>query len=189
MRQKPAGPEAVATFAQGCFWHTEIVYQSLYGVRDAVSGYAGGTTKNPRYEAVTTGLTGHAESVQVFYDPEKISFQTLVKAFFASHDPTQLNRQGPEVGTHYRSVAFYNNEAEKRIIEDEMNKLNGAKLYNRKIVTQVVPFTVFYPAEDYHQEYIYHHPRNPYVRSVSLPDFERFRKSFKGNFKKAPAKV
>jgi peptide-methionine (S)-S-oxide reductase len=183
--QKPSSPEAVATFAEGCFWHTEIVFQSLLGVRDAISGYAGGTTVNPAYEAVSTGRTGHAESVQVFYDPEIISFRTLVQAFFSSHDPTLLNRQGPDVGTEYRSVAFYNNAAEKNIIEAQIKRITNAKIYSRKIVTEVVPLTAFYPAEAEHQEYIYHHPQNPYVRSVSLPDFERFKKSFKGNFKNA----
>jgi peptide-methionine (S)-S-oxide reductase len=182
-QQKSSANEAVATFAEGCFWHSEIVFQSLEGVRDAVSGYAGGNTKNPGYEAVTTGATGHAESVQVYYDPAIISYQTLVKAFFASQDPTQLNRQGPDEGTQYRSVAFYRNEKEKAIIEAEMARLTNAKVYNSKIVTEVVPFTRFYPAEDYHQEYIAHHPENIYVRRVSIPDFEHFKANFKGNYK------
>jgi peptide-methionine (S)-S-oxide reductase len=181
--KKSAANEAVATFGEGCFWHTEIVFQSLAGVRDAVSGYAGGKTKDPDYESIGTGTTGHAETVQVFYDPAKISYETLVKAFFASQDPTQLNRQGPDVGTQYRSIAFYRNEKEKQIIEAEINRLTKAKIYSRKIVTEVVPFTKFYPAEDYHQEYIYHHPENPYVRNVSIPDYQHFRKSFAGNFK------
>lgn len=181
--QKPSEKEAVATFAQGCFWHSEIVFQSLVGVRDAISGYAGGTSTNPTYEAVSTGATGHAESVQVYYDPAKISYETLVKAYFASQDPTQLNRQGPDVGTEYRSVAFYNNSEEKNIIESEIKRLTDAKTYKKKIVTQVVPYTKFYKAENYHQEYIYHHPDNPYVRGVSMPDFQNFKKNFKGNYK------
>src|SRR4029077_11567982 len=180
---KPAGKESVATFAEGCFWHTEIVFQSLVGVRDAVSGYAGGTDSTPDYEKVSSGETGHAESVQVFYDPLKISFETLVKAFFASHDPTEVNRQGNDVGTQYRSIAFYRNEKEKQIIEAEIKSLSGEKKYSAKIATEVKPYTKFYPAEDYHQEYILHHPENPYVQNVSIPDFERFRKEFKGNFK------
>ena len=124
-KEKPSANEAVATFAEGCFWHTEIVFQSLVGVRDAVSGYAGGTDTNPDYEKVSSGETGHAESVQVYYDPSKISFETLVKAFFASHDPTQVNRQGNDVGTQYRSIAFYRNEKEKQIIDAEIKRIAG----------------------------------------------------------------
>lgn len=183
-KQKTSGKEAVATFAEGCFWHTEIVFQSLEGVRDAVSGYAGGNVTKPGYEDVSTGETGHAESVNVYYDPAKISFETLVKAFFASHDPTQLNGQGNDIGTQYRSIAFYRNENEKKIIEAEIKRLTDSKKYSSKIVTEVKPFTNFYPAEDYHQEYIYHHPDNPYVRNVSIPDYEKFRREFKdGKFK------
>src|SRR5215467_6239658 len=180
---KPSSNEAVATFAEGCFWHTEIVFQSLVGVRDAVSGYAGGTDMHPDYEKVSSGETGHAESVQVYYDPSKISFEALVKAFFASHDPTQVNRQGNDVGTQYRSIAFYRNEKEKQIIEAEIKRIADAKKYAGKIATEVKPFAKFYPAEDYHQEYILHHPDNPYVQNVSIPDYERFRETFKGNFK------
>ncbi|MDP4245476.1 MAG: peptide-methionine (S)-S-oxide reductase MsrA [Bacteroidota bacterium] len=179
----PAPNEAVADFAEGCFWHAEIVFQSLVGVRDAVSGYAGGSDKHPDYERVCTGTTGHAETVQVYYDPSKISYATLVAAFFASMDPTELNRQGPDEGTQYRSVAFYRTPEEKKIIEDEIARLSASHKYSEKIVTQVVPFTAFYPAEDYHQEYIVNHPNQPYVRSVSIPDYLRFRNNFKGNFK------
>src|SRR3984885_622482 len=179
----PLPNEAVATFSEGCFWHAEIVFQSLVGVRDAVSGYAGGTTTNPNYEAVASGETGHAETVQVYYDPSKISYETLVAAFFASMDPTTLNRQGNDQGTEYRSIAFYRNEAEKQIIEKTIKQLTEARKYNSKIVTEVKPFTQFYEAEDYHQEYIYHNPDNGYVRNVSIPDFLEFKKEFKGNFK------
>jgi peptide-methionine (S)-S-oxide reductase len=175
--------EAVADFSEGCFWHAEIVFQSLVGVRDAVSGYAGGTDKNPDYEKVSSGTTGHAETVQVYYDPAKISYATLVDAFFASMDPTELNRQGPDEGTQYRSIAFYRNDDEKKIVQAEIGSIEASKKYSRKIVTQVLPFTIFYPAEDYHQEYIYHNPDNPYVQSVSIPDFVRFKETFKGNFK------
>lgn len=183
IKQKPSTPESVAYFSEGCFWHTEIVFQSLVGVRDAVSGYAGGTDTNPDYEKVSSGETGHAETVQVFYDPAKISFEILVKAFFASHDPTTLNRQGYDVGSQYRSIAFYSNEKEEKIIEEEIKKLTEERRYKSKIVTEVVAFKKFYPAEDYHQEYILHHPENPYVQHVSIPDFLRFKKEFKGNFK------
>jgi peptide-methionine (S)-S-oxide reductase len=181
-KTKPSPNEAEADFSEGCFWHAEIVFQSLVGVRDAVSGYAGGTDKHPDYEKVSSGSTGHAETVQVYYDPSKISYATLVAAFFASMDPTELNRQGPDEGTQYRSIAFYRNEEEKKIIEAEIQK--DQKDYQSKIVTQVVPFTAFYPAENYHQEYIVNHPENPYVQNVSIPDYLRFRTKFKeGNFK------
>jgi len=183
IKQTSPANEAVATFAEGCFWHAEIVFQSLVGVRDAVSGYAGGTTTNPDYEKVSTGKTGHAETVQVYYDPSKISYETLVAAFFASQDPTTLNRQGNDVGTEYRSIAFYRNEKEKQIIEAAIKKLGDSKKYRDKIVTQVIPFTKFYPAEDYHQEYISNNPDNPYVQNVSIPDFVKFKKEFKGNYK------
>lgn len=175
--------EAVATFGEGCFWHSEIVFQSLAGVRDAESGYSGGTVTNPDYETVCSGRTGHAEVVQVYYDPSKISYEMLVKAFFASQDPTELNRQGPDVGTQYRSVAFFRNEKERKIIEDQIKQLTDSKKYSGKIVTQVVPFKKFYAAEPYHQEYIRNHPDNSYVQHVSIPDFNRFKKNFKGNFK------
>ncbi len=182
-KKKSTANEAVATFAQGCFWHTEIVFQSLVGVRDAVSGYAGGHTNNPTYESVSTGQTGHAESVQVYYDPAVISYETLVAAFFASQDPTTVDRQGNDVGSEYRSVAFYRNEKEKQVILAEINRLTASKKYKSKIVTQVVPFSKFFPAENYHQEYISHNGDNPYVRNVSIPDYVKFRKEFKGNFK------
>lgn len=176
--------EAVATFAEGCFWHAEIVFQSLAGVRDAVSGYAGGTTTDPDYEKVASGQTGHAESVQVHYDPSVISYETLVKAFFASQDPTTMNRQGNDAGTEYRSIAFYNNEKEKEIIDATIKKLTAANVYKNKIVTQVAPLTKFYPAEDYHQEYISHNTDNPYVANVSIPEFVHFKSTFKeGKFK------
>lgn len=180
---KPKAKESVATFSEGCFWHAEIIFQSLVGVRDAVSGYAGGHTDNPDYETVSAGTTGHAETVQVYYDSTKISYKTLVDAFFASMDPTELNRQGNDVGTEYRSIAFYRNAQEKSIIEAAINNLNSSKKYKDRIVTEVVPFTKFYPAEDYHQEFIYHHPDNNYVRFVSIPDYLRFKEEFKGNFK------
>ncbi|MEO6547875.1 MAG: peptide-methionine (S)-S-oxide reductase MsrA [Ferruginibacter sp.] len=179
----PKPNEAVATFAEGCFWHAEIVFQSLAGVRDAVSGYAGGTDTNPDYEKVAGGATGHAETVQVYYDPSKISYETLVKAFFASQDPTTPNRQGHDVGTEYRSVAFYRNDAEKKVIDDEINRLTTAKTFSDKIVTEVVPFKKFYPAEAYHQEYIHNNPGTVYVQVVSIPDFLAFKKKFKTNYK------
>ena len=180
---KPLANEAVATFSEGCFWHAEIVFQSLDGVRDAVSGYAGGTDTNPSYEKVAGGNTGHAETVQVYYDPAKISYETLVKAFFASQDPTTLNRQGNDAGTEYRSMVFYRNEKEKQIIESEVKRLTDLKMYKNKIVTEVVPFKKFYTAEGYHQEYIHNNPDNSYVANVSIPEFLSFKKRFKANYK------
>ena len=181
--KKTAVRESVAYFAEGCFWHAEIIFQSLAGVRDAVSGYAGGTTKNPGYEDVASGQTGHAETVQVLYDSNKISFATLVDAFFASHDPTTLNRQGNDRGTEYRSMVFYSNEKEKEIINSAISKIANTKKYQNKIVTQVVPVNLFFKAEEYHQEYISNNPSNGYVQNVSLPEYYAFRKNFKGNFK------
>lgn len=181
--KNPSPNEAVATFGEGCFWHAEIVFQSLVGVRDAVSGYAGGTDNRPTYEKVASGNTGHAEVVQVYYDSSKISYPNLVKAFFASQDPTTLNRQGNDTGTEYRSVAFYRNDTEKQIIEAEIKALTTAKKYRSAIVTQVVPFQKFYAAEKYHQEYIYYNPDNSYVSNVSVPEFLEFKQHFKGSFK------
>ena len=182
--EKPLPGEAVATFAEGCFWHSEIVFESLEGVREAVSGYAGGTDNDPDYEEVSSGSTGHAEAVQVFYDPKKISFKTLVEAFFASQDPTTLNRQGHDEGTQYRSIAFYNNSEERSIIENEIKRLTDLKKYRNPIVTEVKPISTFHKAEDYHQEFIKNNPDNSYVQNVSIPDFHKFKNEFKGNFKK-----
>ncbi len=182
-KMNPLPNEAVATFAEGCFWHTEIVFQSLAGVRDAVSGYSGGTDSKPDYDRVCSGKTGHAEAVQVYYDPSVISYETLVRAFFASQDPTTLNRQGNDSGTQYRSVAFYRTEIERQLIEREIKRLTDSKKYRDSIVTQVVPFEKFYPAEEYHQEYVSNHPDNGYVRNVSIPDFWEFKNEFKANYK------
>jgi peptide-methionine (S)-S-oxide reductase len=182
-KDKPSPHEAVATFSEGCFWHAEIVFQSLVGVRDAVSGYAGGTATDPNYETVSSGTTGHAETVQVYYDPAKISYATLVDAFFASQDPTQVNGQGYDMGTEYRSIAFYRNQQEKQMLENAINKINASKKYSDKVATQVVPFTKFYSAEEYHQEYVYNHMDEPYVSHVCIPELMNFKKEFKGDFK------
>ncbi len=184
IKQKPATSEAVAYFSEGCFWHTEIVFQSLEGVRDAISGYAGGSDTHPDYEKVGSGESGHAETVMIYYDPSKISYETLVKAFFASHDPTQLNYQGNDEGTQYRSIAFYSTAKEKQVIDAELKRITDSKKYSKKIVTEVKPFSKFYSGEDYHQEYISIHPNQSYVAHVSIPDYLRFRKEFKeGKFK------
>ena len=178
---KPGKQESVATFGEGCFWHAEIIFQSLEGVRDAVSGYAGGHDTAPDYEKVSSGETGHAETVQVYYDPAKISFRELVAAFFASHDPTTLNRQGNDIGSEYRSIVFYRNAAEKKVIEEERSRVQ--KTLKRTIVTEVSVFSAFYPAEPYHQEYILNHPGNRYVLNISIPEYEAFRTHYKGTFK------
>ena len=167
--------EAVATLAAGCFWCTEAQFESLKGVRDAVSGYAGGDLENPTYEQVGAGQTGHAEAIQIYYDPKVIPFDTLVKAFFIGHDGTSLNRQGPDVGTQYRSIAFWRTPTEKAAIEAAIRRENTSGHYSRPIVTQVVPFKVFYPAEVYHQGYYYAHSNDLYVRTVSTPKVEKFR--------------
>lgn len=175
--------EAVATFAGGCFWAQEEGFDQLIGVREVISGYAGGNTKNPTYEEVGTDRTGHAESVQVYYDPKVISYKDLLTAFFAGHDPTTLNRQGPDAGRDYRSVAFYRTPAEKQAIETAIKEVNASKHYPNPVVTEVVPFTVFYPAENYHQNYVKLHPNQPYIQQVSLPKVEKLRKAMHGKLK------
>ena len=166
-----------AYFASGCFWCVESIYESLIGVVKVESGYSGGYTKNPTYYTVLTGKTGHAEAIKVYYDSEKISFDELVKVFFGSHDPTTLNRQGPDRGTHYRSIAFYSNENEKKIIDEEIKRLLKNKIYP-KIVTEVKKFDVFYIAEDYHQDYKEKNPNNAYIWNVSVPRINKFKSKF-----------
>ena len=166
-----------AYFASGCFWCVESIYESLVGVDKVESGYSGGNTKNPSYYTVLTGKTGHAEAIKVYYDSEKISFEELVKVFFGSHDPTTLNKQGPDRGTHYRSIAFYSNENEKKIINEEIKRLLKNKIYP-KIVTEVKKFDVFYVAEDYHQDYKEKNPNNAYIWNVSVPRINKFKSKF-----------
>lgn len=173
----------VAYFASGCFWCVEAIFESVEGVTEAVSGYAGGFTKNPTYQSIGTGRTGHAESVAVYYDPEIVSFQTLVDVFFGSHDPTTVNGQHPDYGTQYRSIAFYSNNSEKQIIENTIAKLNK-EMYQGKIATEVKKMDVFYKAEDYHQDYEKRNPNNAYVRNVSIPRLNRFKKKFPNILKK-----
>ncbi|MES2419452.1 MAG: peptide-methionine (S)-S-oxide reductase MsrA [Bacteroidota bacterium] len=169
------GTEKTATFAAGCFWSTQEGFLELKGVIKATSGYTGGSTKDPTYEEVSTGLTGHAEGVQVIYNPDIISFAQLVEAFFYMHDPTQLNRQGPDFGTNYRSIAFYRNAEEKKEIENVRLKFNRAKLHSEPIVTEIKAFEVFYPAEDYHQNYYRQHPNDGYVTNVCGPKLNKLR--------------
>ena len=175
--------EAVATFAGGCFWALEEGMNQLKGVREVISGYAGGTVKKPTYEQVGTDLTGHAESVQVYYDPKVITYAQLLDAFFAGHDPTTLNRQGPDTGRDYRSVAFYRTPEEKEQIQAAVKRTNESKHYPNPVVTEVTPITVFYPAENYHQNYFALHPDQPYIQRVSLPKVEKLRKAMAGHLK------
>lgn len=175
--------EAIATFAGGCFWAQEEGFDQLIGVRDVVSGYAGGNVKNPTYQQVGTDETGHAESVQVYYNPSVISYRELLTAFFAGHDPTTLNRQGPDAGRDYRSVAFYRTAAEKTAIEAAIREVNAGKHFAGPVVTEVVPFTVFYPAENYHQNYCKLHPDQPYIQHVSRPKIDKLRKAMQGKLK------
>jgi len=180
---KPKAGEAVATFAGGCFWATEEGMSQLKGVREVISGYAGGDVKNPTYEQVGTDKTGHAESVQVYYDPKVISYNQLLDAFFAGHDPTQLNRQGPDVGRDYRSVAFYRTPSEKAAILATISEVNKSGHHSGKVVTEITPIEVFYPAEKYHQNYFSLHPDQPYIQAVSLPKVMKLRKAMAGHLK------
>jgi peptide-methionine (S)-S-oxide reductase len=164
-----------ATFAAGCFWHEETLFESIKGVIDGVSGYAGGTMEKPTYEDVETGNTGHAETVNIYYDSTKISYPQLLQVYFESQeDPTQVNGQGPDLGTQYRSVIFYRNEKEKSMARHMIDSLNKSGRYKKPIAAQVMPHTVFWRAEDYHQHYIDHNPDNAYVQNVSIRDIAHF---------------
>lgn len=173
-----------ATFATGCFWCTEAKFKQLRGVKTVVSGFSGGTVANPTYKQVCTGTTGHAETCNIVYDPAVISFDELLEAFFVAHDPTQLNRQGNDVGTQYRSAVFYHNAAQKQKSDYYIAKLNASKAYKSKIVTQVTPYKIFYKAEDYHQDYFAQNGSQPYCKYVIQPELEKFKKVFKDKLKK-----
>lgn len=175
-----------ATFAGGCFWCTEAVFERVRGVESVVSGYTGGDQPNPTYEAVSAGKTTHAEAVQIYYDPEQITYPELVKIFMGTHDPTQLNRQGPDVGEQYRSAIYYRNPEEKAAIEASIKKLTASGKYDKPIVTQVEAFEAFYDAEGYHQNYYENNPNNPYIMSVAKPKVKKFKKNF-GDYMKDKA--
>lgn len=177
------GDLAVATFGSGCFWCTEAVFQRVKGVEKVVSGYSGGKVKNPTYREVTSGLTGHAEVTQLTYYPAVISFEELLEIFWGTHDPTTLNRQGADVGTQYRSVIFYHNEEQKRLSELYKNKLDASGAFDNPIVTEISPFTAFYPAEDYHQNYYNLNGNAPYCSYVIQPKLEKFKKVFQAKLK------
>lgn len=178
------GPTEKAYFAAGCFWCEEAIFESLKGVKEAVSGYSGGHTKNPTYEDVNTETTGHAESVEVIYDPKIISYETLLKVYFASQDPTQVKGQGPDHGDSYRSIIFYQNESEKTLAENYKKTLGASGKYKKPIAVEIVPFEKFWKAESYHQDYERSHPENPYVQNVSIPRIERMKAQFPELLKK-----
>ncbi|TMJ07843.1 MAG: peptide-methionine (S)-S-oxide reductase MsrA [Bacillati bacterium ANGP1] len=174
----------VATLAGGCFWCLEAVFDDLEGVEDVVSGYAGGSVPNPTYKHVCTGETGHAEVVQVTFNADVISYRDLLRVFFTIHDPTTLNRQGADMGTQYRSAIFTHNETQEKVAEEVIAELNDAGIWGDPIVTEVVPFEAFYPAEEYHQEYFRRNPNQGYCRVVIAPKVAKFRKQYLDRLKK-----
>ena len=173
-----------AIFGGGCFWCTEAIFEELDGVLKVEPGYSGGIVKNPSYREVCTGKTGHAEAIRITYDPNIINYEKLLEVFFLTHDPTTLNRQGADSGTQYRSVVFYTSDAQKESAKATIRKLNEHKVYDKPIVTEVIKFTNFYPAEDYHQNYYKKNGDQPYCRIVIKPKMEKFRKVFKDDLKK-----
>jgi peptide-methionine (S)-S-oxide reductase len=189
--QQNVGDEPqVAVLAGGCFWGVQAVFQHTKGVQLALSGYSGGMKTNPTYEEVTTGRTGHAESVQIKYNPREISYGQILKIFFSVvHDPTQLNRQGPDVGTHYRSAIFYANDEQKKIAEAYIAQLGQAGIFKSPIVTKVGPLVAFYPAEAYHQDYAIKHPTQPYIAIHDLPKVDNLKRLFPNMYRSNPVTV
>jgi peptide-methionine (S)-S-oxide reductase len=178
-----SGARELATLAGGCFWCLEAVFEQLRGVERVVSGYAGGDTPDPTYREVCGGATGHAEVVQVTFDPAVLSYRDLLDVFFATHDPTTLNRQGPDVGTQYRSAIFYHTPEQKQVAEARIAELNAEGIWDAPIVTEVVPLRRFYPGEVYHQGYFRSHPTQPYCQAVVAPKVAKFRKRFAGKLR------
>ncbi len=174
----------IATLANGCFWCTEAIFQRLKGVESVISGYSGGKVKNPTYNDVTSGETGHAEVIQIQFNPSEITFQEILEVFFATHDPTTLNKQGYDVGTQYRSAIFYHSSAQKEVAETFIKSLTEAKVFDKKIVTEVTEFSVFYPAEAYHQNYYNNNKTQGYCMAVINPKLEKFIKKYKDKLKK-----
>lgn len=190
----PAPPAAgeskdleTATFGAGCFWCTEAVFRRLKGVRSVVPGYSGGRVKSPTYKQVSTGKTGHAEVVQITFDPKEISYAELLEVFWKTHDPTTLNRQGPDFGTQYRSVIFYHSDQQRKTAEKCKSELDAARAFDSPIVTRIVPFREFYRAEDYHQDYFELHPQQPYCATYIRPKVEKLEKVFRDKLQEAPA--
>lgn len=168
----------IATLAGGCFWCLEAVYNDLKGIQSVVSGYSGGDSHQPTYEQVCSGVTGHAEVVQITFDPEVVTFRQLLEVFFTIHDPTTLNRQGMDVGTQYRSAIFYHSQTQKDVSDEVISEIAAAGLYDDPLVTEVTPFLIFYPAEDYHQRYFERNPEQGYCRAVIAPKVSKFRKHY-----------
>lgn len=183
-QNKKASNLETITLGGGCYWCVEAVYENLDGVKSVVSGFSGGKVANPTYEEVCTGETGHAEVVQITYDKSVTDINEIFKVFFTVHDPTTLNRQGADVGTQYRSVIFYKNDEQRKAAQSIIAELNKAKVYNSPIVTKVEPFTKFYKAEDYHQNYYANNKSQPYCKMVIQPKLEKFEKVFKNKLKK-----
>jgi peptide-methionine (S)-S-oxide reductase len=174
-----AKSQQTAVFAGGCFWGVQAVFQHLKGVSSVTSGYAGGFVKSPSYESVSMGVTGHAETVSIIYDPSQVTYGQLLMIFFSvAHDPTQWNRQGPDTGSQYRSAIFFTSAEQKRIAQAYIAQLAAAKVYSRPILTKIEPFQAFYPAESYHQDYLKNNPDNPYIVSNDLPKLENLKKDF-----------
>lgn len=183
-----AASEKVAVFAGGCFWGVEGVFEHLKGVKSATSGYAGGTVASPSYEDVSSGATGHAESVRVVYDPAVISYDQLLEVFFTvAHDPTQLDRQGPDTGTQYRSIVFFADSSQRESAAAYVARLRAAKTFSRPIVTEITPLGTFYPAESYHQHYMERHPYQPYILINDAPKVAHLRKAFPALYQDPPA--
>jgi peptide-methionine (S)-S-oxide reductase len=178
LQSSPHNGQELATLGGGCFWCLEAVYLECKGVDKVVSGYCGGFVPNPTYYQVCEGTTGHAEVVQLTFDPQLLSFKEILQVFFTIHDPTTLNRQGNDVGTQYRSAIFTHSEAQQRIAAETITEIAAAKIWDGKIVTEVTPLSVFYPAEDYHQEYFLNNPFQPYCQYIVAPKVVKFRKTF-----------
>jgi peptide-methionine (S)-S-oxide reductase len=173
----------VTTLGGGCFWCTEAVFSQLKGVEKVESGYSGGALENPTYEQVSTGMTGHAEVVQITFDPDVISFKELLEIFFSTHDPTTLNRQGQDVGTQYRSVIFYQDDKQKAVAKQVIKEISEEKIFDRPIVTQLEPFKAFYKAEDYHKDYFKRHPEQSYCGAIIAPKLEKLRAHYLSKLK------
>ena len=179
-----SAPLEVATLAGGCFWCIEAIFREVDGVESAISGYTGGTTVNPMYQEVCIGNTGHAEAVQVTFDPARISYREILDIFFSVHDPTTLNQQGADRGTQYRSAIFYHNKEQKAVAEELIEELNKLRLWKKPIVTQIAPLDKFHPAEDYHREYFSRHPEQAYCQMVISPKVSKFRKQWANRLKR-----
>lgn len=184
LSQQDLSKYETAYFASGCFWCVEAIFESVKGVKEVVSGYAGGTAETANYQLVSAGRTDHAEAVKVYYDAKEVSYETLVKVFFGSHDPTTLNRQGPDAGRQYRSAIFYKDANEKKIVDAYISKLKADNVFDGTITTEVTKYTAFYDAEAYHQDYEANNPNNGYIRNVSIPRLKRFQKKFPELLKK-----